>query len=222
MDGGDGVCDLPSGRARPGSGGQGGRERLRREGRPLIPEKARGPDPREDHAGAASRRNETEDTMPDFTQTTTEPLAYLYAEGTAPMADPDAIGAAMGDAFGKVMAAMGKAGLAADGPPMAVYHDYDPDTLRFRAGVPAAAGELARVAGDLPDGVATDTLPGGPAIAFTHVGPYATLREDYGQMMAYAEREGLTLGTPCCEIYIDDPSEVAPERLRTEVRMALA
>ncbi|MFP4450776.1 MAG: GyrI-like domain-containing protein [Rhodosalinus sp.] len=154
--------------------------------------------------------------MPDYTVTEAEPRPYLYVEGSCGT-DPSEISAAMGEAVGAVMAAMQRDGIAPAGPPLAVYHDYDPAQMRFRAGVFVSESDAARTVA----GVKADRTPGGKALHFVHVGPYATLRDDYDEMMRWIDSRGLTLSAPTWEVYVDDPAAVPEAELRTEVWSAL-
>jgi effector-binding domain-containing protein len=155
--------------------------------------------------------------MPDFSLTHVDPRPYLYVERRSTM-DPGDISAAMGRAFGDVMAFREAHGIAADGPPLSVYDDYSPDEMTFRAGVFVVEADTAAAT----DEVKAGRTPGGEVLHFTHIGPYATLRDSYGTMMAHCEREGLKIGAPTWEVYVDDPETTPEHRLRTEVYVALA
>jgi effector-binding domain-containing protein len=154
--------------------------------------------------------------MPEFSLTRVEPRGYLYVEGRAKM-DPTAISEAMGDAFDTVMDFMDRHGIAAGGPPLSVYHGYSETEIGFRAGMIVSEQDLRAATGD----VLADRTPGGEVLHFTHTGPYATLREDYGHMMEYVASRGLTLGAPTWEVYVDDPETTPEHRLRTEVYVTL-
>jgi effector-binding domain-containing protein len=132
--------------------------------------------------------------------------------------DPGAISEAMGHAFGTVMDFMDRHGIATDGPPLSVYYGYSPTEIAFRAGLFVTAADLAAAAGE----VAADRTPGGEVLHFTHTGPYATLRDDYGHMMEHIASRGLQIGAPTWEVYVDDPETTPEHRLRTEVYVALA
>ena len=154
--------------------------------------------------------------MPDFVVEEIGETPYLYAEGESSL-EPEAISGEMARCLGTVWHYMDTHGIAPTGPPLAVYHGYDPERLTFRAGI-SVASEALLSAGD---GVKSACTPAGRVVSFTHVGPYATLRDDYAELMAFLEREGLEIGGPTWEVYVDDPGEVPEERLRTKVHVAL-
>ncbi len=117
----------------------------------------------------------------------------------------------MGEAFAKVFARLGEAGVAAAGPPMCKYTAYAEDSITYEAGLPVAepfGGEGDVVAGE---------IGGGKAAVGMHIGPYGKLGETYGQMQAWLEAQGLKPSTVMWESYLNDPDTTEPEQLRTEV-----
>ena len=59
-----------------------------------------------------------------------------------------------------------------------------------------------------------------PKVVFSvHVGPYDKLHETYAKMTAYLEANGWKPAGPVMEIYLNNPQEVAPEQLQTEIYM---
>jgi effector-binding domain-containing protein len=154
--------------------------------------------------------------MPDYVVEKIGETPYLYVEGAAPM-DPQAISVEMGRAFGRVTEFMELHGIAPAGPPLSVYYLHDPERLAFRAGVIVASEGLLAADGDIRG----DCTPAGRVLTFTHVGPYATLRDDYAEMMDWMAREGLEMAAPTWEVYLDDPDEVPEDQLRTKVHVAL-
>ncbi len=57
-------------------------------------------------------------------------------------------------------------------------------------------------------------------VAFVrHVGPYEEERGSIGVMKAFAEQQGLTFHGRHHEIYLSDPRRIAPEKLKTILRL---
>jgi hypothetical protein len=61
----------------------------------------------------------------------------------------------------------------------------------------------------------------GPAVQVMHVGPYDQVGGSYEQLDAYGKVHGLTVIGPAHEIYISDPHRVAPEKIKTIVRLSV-
>ena len=59
----------------------------------------------------------------------------------------------------------------------------------------------------------------GPCVQMLHVGPYEQEPETVAQMHAFAAAEGLAPHGRHHEIYLSDPRRVAPEKLRTILRL---
>ncbi|MBU1495083.1 MAG: GyrI-like domain-containing protein, partial [Actinobacteria bacterium] len=62
-------------------------------------------------------------------------------------------------------------------------------------------------------------LTEGRCVQMLHVGPYAQERETVAQMLAFAAAGGLAPRGRHHEIYLSDPRRVAPEKLRTILRL---
>jgi effector-binding domain-containing protein len=123
----------------------------------------------------------------------------------------DRIGETMGEAFGKVFAALGEAGVTPAGPPMCKYLAFESERVTYEAGVPVAvpfAGEGEVVAGEIGGCIAAVGM---------HVGPYDTLVQTYGQLQSWLESQGRKPSTVMWESYLDDPDETEPAKLRTEI-----
>ncbi|MEM8588055.1 MAG: GyrI-like domain-containing protein [Pseudomonadota bacterium] len=142
---------------------------------------------------------------------------YIYIERTCSM-DPQVVGKTMGEAFGAVVSFATEHGIALDSQPISVYHTYNPETLTFRAGFFIKPEDAAKASGE----VRADKTPTGQVLFLTHVGPYSELRTTYGEAMAYIEQNGLKIGAPTWEVYVDDPTTTPEQELRTEIFMALA
>jgi len=152
----------------------------------------------------------------DFTRLTLPEEPYLYVERECPFEGPK-IAAAMGSAFAEVAAFLKAKGIAPAGPPMSVYLGMDPTALRFRGAMAVAPGEVARAEGAVRAGV----LPAGEAMRVTHLGAYANLNLTHRALGSHMEAAGIPAAFPIWEKFLDDPREVAEDRLRTEIFRAI-
>ncbi len=105
---------------------------------------------------------------------------------------------------------------------IAIYHD-DPSSLpeselRSHAAVTLNEGT------PVPNGLEPYNLPGGRAAVLTYKGPYAGLPTVYdylyGSWLANSQEE--PAAHPSYEVYLNDPSQTAPEDLVTEVCIPLS
>ena len=105
-------------------------------------------------------------------------------------------------AYRSVMSAVQQQNVQLAGPPFALYRGTPTDVVDVEAGFP--------LAGHYPGGgygaVVAGTLPGGRALEATHVGPYDTLPQTYGAVMAKMQADGLTPGEAMWEYYLTDPA----------------
>lgn len=143
--------------------------------------------------------------------------SYVYADCQCAM-DPDAISQTIGKAFEDVMGFIKSHGLALTGPALSVYYTFDPETVTFRAGFFVSAEDAKKAQGEIKAGL----TPAGRVVNFVHTGPYTTLGESYQAMMGWMQQQGLELGAPTWEVYIDDPDSVPQDKLRTDIFVALA
>jgi len=64
-------------------------------------------------------------------------------------------------------------------------------------------------------------LPGGAFARLLHTGPFETLGLAYHALHAFAQERGHERRGPMREIYVNDPADVAPEAIETEVWMPI-
>jgi hypothetical protein len=67
--------------------------------------------------------------------------------------------------------------------------------------------------------VKLESITEGLCVQMLHVGPYEEESRSLGAMNAFAEQQGLTFHGRHHEIYFSDPRRVAPEKLKTILRM---
>jgi AraC family transcriptional regulator len=127
------------------------------------------------------------------------------------------------EAFERLGAVAGRAGLLQEGAMMlAIFHD-DPETTPAEE-LQSDAGLTVRDGARLPEGVVELRLPAGPYARATHLGPYTTLGDTWSRLMGeWLPASGKRVGAgPSFEVYKNTPENAAPEELRTELYLPLA
>ena len=74
----------------------------------------------------------------------------------------------------------------------------------------------------LLDRVKLATLPSGMQARIMHVGPYDTEQPTIDRLTAFVREAGYRPGRWHIEVYLSDPGRVAPERIRTVIRMSIS
>ncbi|MFV1592828.1 AraC family transcriptional regulator [Phaeobacter sp. JH20_36] len=96
--------------------------------------------------------------------------------------------------------------------------DAVPDAeLRSFAGASTADDSV------LPEGMEEVVLPGGKTAVLTYKGPYSGIHAAYGDLFGawLPQSQEEPADAPCYEIYLNDPHQVAPEELLTEICLPL-
>ena len=145
----------------------------------------------------------------------------LYARAIEVMNGP-AFERANREAFNQLMGFLGKNNLMEQmSQCLAIYPD-EPEIgkeVRFDAGATFAEGAEPVAT----DGLDYQTLPGGRWAVFRHVGPYDTLWQTWqGAYRDWLSTSGEELREAIpFEVYVDDPSQVEAEKLRTDIYLPL-
>lgn len=139
---------------------------------------------------------------------------YIYVPRQCPAPE---IASAMGSGFGEVFGFVGEAGVMPLSMPMSLYPAMPAAEVSFHAAVMVSAEDAAKVTGN----IMAAELPAGEVMMVTHVGPYDKMYEAHQALWAHMEAEGIPAAMPVFEVYIDDPGQVAPDALRTEVYRAI-
>lgn len=127
------------------------------------------------------------------------------------------------EAFARLGALAGPAGLLREKPTMlAIYHD-DPEAtpeaeLRSEAGVVVPEGAV------LLAGLTETRIPAGRYARALHMGPYENLGDTWARLMGqWLPQSGYRFGTGVSyEIYHNTPADASPAELRTELYLPLA
>ena len=127
------------------------------------------------------------------------------------------------EAYGRLGRIAGPAGLfqRPEAKLIAIFHD-SPDATppaELRSDAAIVIGDEV----DLPAGLVEIRLPAGRYARTLHVGHYDRLGEVWGRFYgAWLAASGERLGPgPSFEVYLNDPTDTAPEALRTELYIGL-
>jgi DNA gyrase inhibitor GyrI len=119
------------------------------------------------------------------------------------------------EALYALLADLRRAGWQECGPILCENEDPEPDGRQV-VHVCAAVEPAQRL-----DGAALVELPGGDFARLLHVGPFESLGLAYHALHAFAQERGHERRGPMREVYRNDPAEVAPEAIETEVWMPI-
>ncbi|MBP2146683.1 effector-binding domain-containing protein [Methanofollis sp. W23] len=93
---------------------------------------------------------------------------------------------------------------------------YDEEYRETDADLELAVPVAGRVS--VGEGMEVKVLPAVEVVSVLYTGPYYNLTSAYGKIQEYAAVAALTLRGPDRQLYYNNPQEVAPEELRTEVQ----
>lgn len=142
-----------------------------------------------------------------------QPVASIVIPGIG----ANAVGAALHGALPDVFSHLQAGGVGMAGAPFARYHGDGGDTFDLEAGIPVASHSFPET-----DTIKARTLPGGEAVTTIHRGPYDTLAEAFRALAKWKAVNGRAAGGPYWESYLDDPSTVPADEVRTEIVEPLA
>jgi len=154
------------------------------------------------------------------TDVTVEPTLALQVDKTSGTAPPE-INQAMGEGFEALEAYRREHDLAVTGPPRAIYKSYDESGTTFTLALPVGPVDAEPAAGG---DVRVAELPAGPALRFTHRGPYEGLMGTYEAIRKWLEDQGMLESEadwakymPMWEVYATDPTSSPADELVTYI-----
>jgi effector-binding domain-containing protein len=117
----------------------------------------------------------------------------------------------LGRAYGAIGQYMAQLGEQPAGAPYAAYFTFDMENMDIEIGFP--------VGGSLPgEGeIQAGKIPAGKIARCLYTGPYNKIEPAYNALTAYVEEQGHETTGIAYEFYLNDPGEVAPEELLTQI-----
>lgn len=110
-------------------------------------------------------------------------------------------------------------------PPLFICHETSPECVKEANENGTARVEVAwpvTVPSSGSGDIRRYTLPGGRMVRTVHKGPYESCEPTYLAALAWIEKNGLSITGPIREIYPNDPREVPPEEILTEIYIPVA
>lgn len=120
---------------------------------------------------------------------------------------PQALGKAYG-AIGQYLAEIGK---QPAGAAYAAYFTFEMESMDIEIGFPVASrlpGKGEILSGEIPAGKIARCL---------YTGPYKKIKPAYDALTSYVEEQGYEATGVAYEYYLNDPGEVTPEELLTQI-----
>ena len=111
-------------------------------------------------------------------------------------------------------------GIAVAGPPVFLCHEITPEAVMAADQAGNADVEVAwPVAGKVKGAgeIRAYTLPGGKMARILHHGPYEACEPTYRRLFGWIDGKGLRITGPIREAYLNDPREVPPDQILTEI-----
>jgi AraC family transcriptional regulator len=113
-----------------------------------------------------------------------------------------------------------KNGVAIAGPPTFVCHENSPEAVMAANQAGTADVEVAWPVAEAVKGageIRAYTLPGAKMARIVHHGPYEACESTYSRLFSWIEEKGLQINGPIREMYLNDPRDVPPEQILTEI-----
>ena len=125
--------------------------------------------------------------------------------------DPAELGEQLGEVLPRVFGYATEAGAQPSGAPFARYHSMGDGTWEIDAGVPV------NEAFEGSEDIQATILPGGMVARTVHRGSYDDIGEAHEALGEWLEESEWERNGAAWDAYVDDPTEVAPDEVRTFV-----
>jgi len=117
----------------------------------------------------------------------------------------------LGKAYGAIGQYLAELGEQPTGAPYAAYFTFSMESMDIEIGFP--------VSGPLPgkDEIESSEIPAGKVARCLYTGPYNKIEPAYNALTAFIEEQGYESTGVAYEFYLNDPGEVTPEELLTQI-----
>ena len=122
----------------------------------------------------------------------------------------------------KVYGYIAEKNITISGMPTFICHETSPEAVKEANEKGTAVVEVAWPASGKIEGsgdIQVYELPGGRMVQTIHRGPYESCESTYLVLFAWIEEHNLKIAGPIREIYPNDPREVRPEEIITEIHV---
>jgi effector-binding domain-containing protein len=119
--------------------------------------------------------------------------------------------AILGQAYGAIAQYLGQLGQAPAGAPFVAYYNMDMQNVDMEIGFPVAKPLAGK------GNIQASEIPGGKAGTCLYIGPYDKMVPAYETLTQWMQAQGYTPTGVSYEIYLNDPQQVPPEALQTQI-----
>ena len=145
----------------------------------------------------------------ETTASTAQPLLMMNVRSAD---DANAIGVALGVAYGRLSGFISAHGLGQAGPPIAIHHGEQNGALSLDAAIP-----VGRAGAELEPPLRAGSRYEGRVLKAVHTGDYSGLPAARAKVRAYLATAGLEQAGPLWEEFASDPGSTPPEQLVTHL-----
>jgi effector-binding domain-containing protein/uncharacterized protein YndB with AHSA1/START domain len=145
----------------------------------------------------------------ETTASTAQPLLVMNVRSAE---DANAIGVALGVAYGRLSGFISQHGLAQGGPPLAIHQGTQNGALSLDAAIPVDRTDV-----ELAPPLRAGNRYEGRVLKAVHTGDYTGLPAARAKVRAYLATAGLEPTGPLWEEFVSDPGSTPPEQLVTHI-----
>jgi effector-binding domain-containing protein len=119
--------------------------------------------------------------------------------------------AILGQSYGAIMQYLSQLGQPPAGAPFVAYFNMDMENLDIEVGFPVAKKWPGQ------GNIQASEIPGGKVGTCLYTGPYDKMAPAYEALTKWMKAQGHEATGIAYEIYLDDPQQVSPEALQTQI-----